>query len=581
MRRGDVTWQYGTKVNNKGRVRCNVCNKEMGGGIYHLKEHLAWVKGNVTGCKKEPPKVKQQTTKIITGGKEKKVQRERDAEEIGRGSIAEVGPCVRGPTAKELVGPSLEVFKVYWPGTEVTIMTDGWKDKSHRYLVNFLIGCLRGIVYHSSIDLSRRRHTGRLICARLDKIEDEVGPENVVQVVTNNAANYKKAGLMLMKRRPNLYWTPCAAHCINSMLKEIGKLKRVKYCILKSKLITKSIACERVRESTTRFATAFLTIQSILVNKAGLRSMMRSNEWQTDRAAMSQLGRQVETTFLDRGFWTRCNHVVSITESLVQVLRLSDSNDKPAMGFLFDAMRRAREAIFENNIWNKEILEIVDRRWRDQLHQDIHAAGFFLNPQNLYSNATLDDADIMEGVRNCIYRLELDLETQMECMQQIVVRILSQTCAASSCERNWSTFQWIHAPRHNRLKTQTLHNLVYIHYNWKLREKHIKRTPINYTPINLDYIFRRDLADQWVSLRTPLLDQHFLSGAIADMNDNVNVAASNEGDMTMDMDDDYTQEKMRHMMMKQMGQWKTIGKNQPSRNVKGGNMRRCLMNRKM
>ncbi|KAL4204345.1 hypothetical protein AMTRI_Chr01g109300 [Amborella trichopoda] len=90
---------------------------------------------------------------------------------------------------------------------------------------------------------------------------------------------------------------------------------------------------------------------------------------------MSQLGRQVETTFLDRRLWAGCNHVVYVTEPLVRVLRLSDSDDKPVMGFLFDAMRRAKEAIFENNIWNEEILEIVDRRWRDQLHHDIHAAG--------------------------------------------------------------------------------------------------------------------------------------------------------------------------------------------------------------
>ncbi|KAL4181259.1 hypothetical protein AMTRI_Chr12g236340 [Amborella trichopoda] len=412
--------------------------------------------------------------KIITKGKRKN----SDFYPQMVAAIVEAGPGVRGPTAKELAGLCLEHFKVCWPGTRVTIMTDGWKDKSHRHLVNFLIGCPRGIVYHSSIDLSRKRHTGRLICAHLDKIVDVVGLENVIQVVTDNAANYRIAGLLLMERRPNLYWTACAAYCINLMLKEIRKLKRVKYCILRSKLILR-----------------------------------------TDRASMSQLGMQVETTLLDRRFWARCNHVVSITEPLVHVLRLSDSDDKPVMGFLFDTMRRVREAIFENNIWNEEILEIVDRWWRDQLHQDIYVTGFFLNLQNLYSNATLDDADIMEGVRNCIYRLELDLETQMECMKQT------------------------HAPRQNRLKTQTLHNLVYVHYNLKLREKYIRRNPTDYTPINLDYIFRSDLADEWVSLRTPLLDQDFLSGAVADMDDNVNVAASNEGDMTMDMDDDYTQDE--------------------------------------
>ncbi|ERM96897.1 hypothetical protein AMTR_s00074p00067050 [Amborella trichopoda] len=62
-------------------------------------------------------------------------------------------------------------------------------------------------------------------------------------------------------------------------------------------------------------------------------------------------------------------------------------------------------------------------------------------------------------------------------------------------------------------------------------------------PINLAYIFWRDFADERVSLRTPLLDQDFLSGAVTDMDDNVKVAASNEGYMIMDMDDDYTQDE--------------------------------------
>ncbi|KAL4193189.1 hypothetical protein AMTRI_Chr06g198090 [Amborella trichopoda] len=85
MRSGDVTWQYGTKVNDKGRVRCNFCGKKMGGDIHRLKEHLAWVKDNVTGCKEVSAEVKQQMLKLITEGKGKKVHREHDAEEIGRG----------------------------------------------------------------------------------------------------------------------------------------------------------------------------------------------------------------------------------------------------------------------------------------------------------------------------------------------------------------------------------------------------------------------------------------------------------------------------------------------------------------
>ncbi|KAL4183331.1 hypothetical protein AMTRI_Chr11g154650 [Amborella trichopoda] len=103
--------------------------------------------------------------------------------------------------------------------------------------------------------------------------------------------------------------------------------------------------------------------------------MICSNEWQADSATMSQHGRQVEIILVDQRLWAQCNHVVSVTEPLVQVFKLVDFDGKPAMGFLFDAMRHTREVIFENNIWTEGILEIVDHRWRDQLHRDIHATG--------------------------------------------------------------------------------------------------------------------------------------------------------------------------------------------------------------
>ena len=57
----------------------------------------------------------------------------------------------------------------------------------------------------------------------LDEVVDEVGEENVVQLVTNNAANYKLAGEMLMKKRKCLFWTPCAAHCLDLMLEDFEK----------------------------------------------------------------------------------------------------------------------------------------------------------------------------------------------------------------------------------------------------------------------------------------------------------------------------------------------------------------------
>jgi hypothetical protein len=48
----DVGWEYGVLVdaNNKDKVKCKFYDKEMRGGIYRLKEHLAHVGKNVKKC---------------------------------------------------------------------------------------------------------------------------------------------------------------------------------------------------------------------------------------------------------------------------------------------------------------------------------------------------------------------------------------------------------------------------------------------------------------------------------------------------------------------------------------------------
>jgi hypothetical protein len=59
----------------------------------------------------------------------------------------------------------------------------------------------------------------------LEKQVDKIGKEYVVYVVTDNGVNFKAVGRILMERIPHLFWTPCAAHCLNLMLQDIGKIK--------------------------------------------------------------------------------------------------------------------------------------------------------------------------------------------------------------------------------------------------------------------------------------------------------------------------------------------------------------------
>ncbi|PSS08269.1 U3 small nucleolar RNA-associated protein [Actinidia chinensis var. chinensis] len=56
-------------------------------------------------------------------------------------------------------------------------------------------------------------------------------------------------------------------------------------------------------------------------------------------------------------------------------------------------------------------------------------------------------------------------------LQKLAIRVLSQTCSASSYERNWSIFEHIHSKKQNRLEHQRLNDLVYVHYNLRLQQR--------------------------------------------------------------------------------------------------------------
>ena len=77
-------------------------------------------------------------------------------------------------------------------------MSNGWLDKKRRSICNFLVNSPKGTIFLYSIDTFDISKTTEKVCQMLDEVVDKVGEENVVQLVTDNAANYKLAGEMLM-----------------------------------------------------------------------------------------------------------------------------------------------------------------------------------------------------------------------------------------------------------------------------------------------------------------------------------------------------------------------------------------------
>ncbi|CAN1792647.1 hypothetical protein LINPERHAP1_LOCUS19762 [Linum perenne] len=67
-------------------------------------------------------------------------------------------------------------------------------------------------------------------------------------------------------------------------------------------------------------------------------------------------------------------------------------------------------------------------------------------------------------------------------LQNIAIKLLSQTASSSGCERNWSVFERIHTKRRNRLEHKRLRDLVFVHYNMRLQHRYITVTYIYLLP---------------------------------------------------------------------------------------------------
>ena len=95
-------------------------------------------------------------------------------------------------------------------------------------------------MFLKSIDASSHVKDAHLIFSLLVDVVEEVGVANV-QVVTDNAANYATTGRLLSAKYPTIFWTPCAAHCIDLMLEDIRKMEWVQAVVQECKQITKYI----------------------------------------------------------------------------------------------------------------------------------------------------------------------------------------------------------------------------------------------------------------------------------------------------------------------------------------------------
>ncbi|KAL5701064.1 hypothetical protein ACHQM5_026443 [Ranunculus cassubicifolius] len=452
-------------------------------------------------------------------------------------AIARVGPGYKMPSCQSLRGDLLNKcvqeagglcleLRKSWEVTGCSVIADRWTDRTGRTVVNFYVYCAKGNMFLKSFDATEISKSSEELFTLFDNVVQDVGPTNIVHFMTDTTPNYKAAGKMLMNKYKIFFWSASSTHCIDIMLEEFEKIFKVDNALSKAKRLCRFIyhynwllsllknrtgGREIVKPGATKCMTNMLTLRTIVSLKDPLHQMFTSSTWMQSDLSKDRNGLEVADIVVDPLFWSTCEHILKAVNPLLDVLHLVDNEESPSLGFIYDAMEKAKKEIII--AFEKEeteyypYLKIMDQIWEEELHSPLHAVAYYLNPCIFYSPGFSTNKLIQKGLLDCIEILEPNTIAQdmmmkqiplyenavgdfsrpvairgreslppatwwslyaAECpeLQRFAVRILSQTCSAGQRERNWTMFEQAHLKR-----TNTLDNLEFVHYNLRIQER--------------------------------------------------------------------------------------------------------------
>ncbi|GAB4826290.1 hypothetical protein Ancab_040356 [Ancistrocladus abbreviatus] len=454
---------------------------------------------------------------------------------------------------KSEVSQHLKETEKEWAMTGCTIIADTWTDNKSRALINFLVSSPSRTFFHKSVDASSYFKNTKCLADLFDSVIQDFGPENVVQIIVDGALSYSGIGNHIVQNYGTIFVSPCASQCVNLILEDFCKIDWVNRCLSQAQTITKFIynnatllelmkkftgGQELIRTGVTKSISNFFSLQALFKQRPRLKLMFNSPEYSTNSPYLNKPQSLSCISILeDNDFWKAVEECIAISEPFLRVLR-EVADGKPAVGFIYELMTRAKESIRTYYIMDetkcKTFLDIVDKKWHNQLHTHLHAAAAFFNPSIQYNpeikflgaikedffavlEKLLPTPELRRDITNQIllftraggmFGCNLAKEARdtvapglwweqygdsAPVLQRVAIRILSQVCSTFAFDKQWSTFQQIHSEKRNKIDKEALSDLAYINYNLKLTRP-MKRS-LDADPIQLDDI---DMTSEWV-----------------------------------------------------------------------------------
>ncbi|CAI5962774.1 unnamed protein product, partial [Closterium sp. NIES-65] len=280
-------------------------------------------------------------------------------------AVAAFGKAYTLPSAYKVAGPLVKLkldteelikpIKESWPRSGCTLTMDGWTCLKSRGMICVIAQNDTAPVIVDCVDSKTAKKTGEYLAKLIQHEICEVGDSHVVQVVMDNAANNKRAANLLKDKYPQVFFTNCAAHVLDLMLHDMGKVKAVKRVlnqvhrvVMMVKGSASAVTLFRelfsklalVRPGATRFGTQVIMIERFLEVKKALKEMVISEEWKSVAVANTEEGQAIRGLLLEETFWDSVTAILGLMKPIYEVLRIIDRRSL-VMGSVYGLMLEA------------------------------------------------------------------------------------------------------------------------------------------------------------------------------------------------------------------------------------------------
>lgn len=343
-----------------------------------------------------------------------------------------------------------------WVKKGLSLCSDGWSDGVNRPIINVMAASGTSAIFVDSVDASGKRKDAAFVAEVFIQAIKEVGPENVVQVITDNGANFKAAGSIVESKYPHIFWTPCVVHCVNLAFKSIceptEKSAHYDQCIWLQQLcadvhdiqkfvnthdMVKAIfkrhtKLQLLSVAETRFASHYVVAERMKVVKDALEQMVMDPDFRvlfrSPKNPIDIKARECKERILSDTWWDKLDYFLKFAGPIYEMIRIGD-RDAPVLHLIYDMwdsmIEGVKVQIFEHEGKDIQsdsspffdvIQEVLVSRW-NKSNTPIHCLAHSLVPKFYTTNwlkgnragfsriAPNEDEEVSNNRNECLRRL--------------------------------------------------------------------------------------------------------------------------------------------------------------------------------